>query len=121
MKKFYLSKQWKATRRAKLNKDPLCEYCLEVGKVKQASCVDHYQAISRGGHKTAPDNLRSSCQSCHSKKTLGVDRNQGKDIFKRGCDAKGNPRDGWTGEKSLGADNEYRGADQGKAIREIGD
>ena len=93
--KFYLSLAWKQARGKKLREQPECEYCLAVKKHRPASCVDHYIPLSKGGEALAMSNLKSSCHSCHSKKTQGTDINGGIDVLKRGCDSNGIPRNGW--------------------------
>lgn len=93
--KFYLSKPWRKIRRVKLKENPLCEYCLAVGKYTPATCVDHYTPIKKGGAKLDKGNLKSSCNKCHSSKTQGSDINGGLDVLRRGCDENGIPRLGW--------------------------
>ena len=64
----YSTAHWQRLRRAKLAQDPLCQYC-PPGEVTLASQVDHCKAIKDGGDPWAWDNLASTCQPCHSKKT----------------------------------------------------
>ncbi|MEO8466257.1 MAG: HNH endonuclease signature motif containing protein [Gammaproteobacteria bacterium] len=68
-KRFYDSALWQRTRDAKLKRDPLCQYCALTGVVSQATVVDHYVPLIRGGHPTADDNLVSADESCHNRKT----------------------------------------------------
>src|SRR5512139_2048447 len=89
---FYNTAIWKRLRKRKLNANPLCEYC-PPGMVTEATEVDHIKAIENGGHRTAWENLKSSCHECHSRKTLYVER-LGKDrVPVKGCDALGRPLD----------------------------
>ncbi|HOI96244.1 MAG TPA: HNH endonuclease signature motif containing protein [Syntrophobacter fumaroxidans] len=87
----YNTEAWKRLRRAKLARDPLCEYC-PPGRLTTATQVDHKQAIRNGGDPWAWDNLASCCQSCHSSKT-GADK-RGARWVRKGCDERGRPLDG---------------------------
>jgi 5-methylcytosine-specific restriction endonuclease McrA len=69
-KRFYDSSLWQKTRDAKLNRDPLCQYCSYRGQVTEARDVDHYTPLAEGGHATADENLVSACVSCHAHKTM---------------------------------------------------
>lgn len=69
-KRFYDSKQWQDTRKAKLRRDPFCQCCAVDGIVTEAKHVDHWQSLSQGGHRTADENLVSVCVPCHSRKTM---------------------------------------------------
>ena len=82
----YKSARWQRLRRLKLTQQPLCEYCLPLGKKRPATEVDHWIAISDGGAPFDLSNLRSACQKCHALKT----RNQERVI---GCDLDGMPLD----------------------------
>lgn len=67
---FYQSKQWRDVREMKLNRDPLCEDCMDRGVVTPGVDVDHVKP-----RKQFPDlafdldNLRTLCKRCHGKKT----------------------------------------------------
>ena len=63
-------RKWRKLRAAKLSIDPLCQYCGH----EIADQVDHIIPVSKGGDMWEPSNLKSSCQSCHSHKTMVVDR-----------------------------------------------
>jgi 5-methylcytosine-specific restriction protein A len=66
----YNTTRWQRLRAAKLATDPLCEDCLQTGKVVAANTVDHRLAISQGGEPFPPlDELSSKCPPCHSRKT----------------------------------------------------
>ena len=58
--------RWRKIRGAYLQKNPLCEDCLLTGKLTPADEVHHRIPIAEGGSH-AEDNLRSLCQSCHTK------------------------------------------------------
>ena len=69
-KSFYDSKQWQAIRNRQLNRKPLCEICLSVGRVARAVAVDHI--IPWKGDRslaTDPTNLQSLCIICHNAKS----------------------------------------------------
>lgn len=114
----YNTAQWKKLRLIKLQADPLCESCVDAGRMAIANTVDHVTPISAGGHPfPSLDQLTSMCPSCHSAKTArgveaGAVRTTRKVQPRRGCDAQGNPLDAahpWSG-KSLKADaNETAG------------
>ena len=71
--RIYNSKEWKIVRDAQLNRQPLCERCLDKGLIVSARCVHHIIPI-----ETATDwsymcelayrqsNLMSLCYQCHS-------------------------------------------------------
>ena len=62
--KFYASKLWRYTRKAKLLNDPLCEQCKKDGMLNQATCVHH---IDGDIYNLDEANLASLCWSCHTK------------------------------------------------------
>lgn len=64
------SARWKRLRRRQLAANPLCEICLEKGRVTSASHVDH---INGDAFNNSHDNLQSLCPSCHSRKTAAED------------------------------------------------
>lgn len=92
----YNTATWKRLRKAKLAANPLCEYCRD-GKVTTANQVDHKVPIKAGGEPFGWDNLASSCQSCHSRKTALMDGGYGRErsdrMVIRGCDKDGQPLD----------------------------
>ena len=93
MSRPYDKQRWRRLRRKKLAINPICEYC-PVGKITQATQVDHIIPISKGGDAWSLENMASACQECHSKKTYHVDV-MGKDhIPVKGVDpATGRPID----------------------------
>lgn len=57
---------WKRIRDRYAAKHPLCERCLEEGRLTPVEEVHHIVPISKGGdHRET--NLMSLCQSCHTK------------------------------------------------------
>ena len=91
----YTTQRWQRLRRQKLQERPLCEYCLNEGRLTVAVAIDHIIPIARGGDAYPPlDHLMSCCASHHNQKTraeqLGKEHTP-KGI--RGCDVFGNPLD----------------------------
>lgn len=67
--KLYDSAEWRKLREIHIRRNPLCESCLENGRITPAVIVDHKVEIKDGGGRLDPDNLQSLCRSCHNKKT----------------------------------------------------
>lgn len=69
---FYGTPQWKATSRAVLNRDPVCQWCLAVGVVRESQCADHIvsrnRCASKGINPYDQTNIVGSCRSCNSKR-----------------------------------------------------
>lgn len=59
-------RRWRTIRNLYLSKHPLCEECLKLDRLVPADEVHHILPVDRGGTH-AEDNLRSLCQSCHTK------------------------------------------------------
>jgi len=71
--KWYYSEFWRKLRILKLTENPLCEYC---DTITPANTVDHMIDWKTGKTEEEKwrlfsdyDNLRSSCTSCHNRKT----------------------------------------------------
>jgi 5-methylcytosine-specific restriction protein A len=61
---------WRLLRLGKLRADPLCWWCLLVGKLTAATTVDHIIPISeRPDLRLIWGNLRSGCTPCHDAHT----------------------------------------------------
>ncbi|WP_109994960.1 HNH endonuclease [Salinisphaera sp. LB1] len=88
--KLYKSSRWQKLRARHLNKQPLCEYCLELEIVTSANTVDHIKP-HRGDRKLFfdPNNLQSLCK-LHHDSTKQREEYLGKRI---GCDVNGMPFD----------------------------
>ena len=56
---------WQRTREAWLSAEPLCQRCLELGRVTGARYVHHIRPLERGGPLHDWDNLSSVCAPCH--------------------------------------------------------
>lgn len=72
--RIYNSKEWRALRTAKLERDPLCEECKRRDKWVSATCVHHIIPIETA-HTFEDmkrlafcglDGLQSLCYQCHS-------------------------------------------------------
>ena len=61
------TKTWEQVRMIKLRQDPLCEPCLEAGRVTPAKMVHHIIPISQGGAVLDMGNLMSVCRECHDR------------------------------------------------------
>lgn len=76
MQKFYNSSRWKKVRKIKLSKDPLCERCLEMDRIRPAEVVHHIkEAKDYPALRVDLNNLMSVCTACHNK--IHSDRNKG--------------------------------------------
>lgn len=69
---FYHTSQWRNLRRHKLLLDPLCEVCMEQGRMTKAQVVDHQielrDPIGGWENRLNLDNLKSMCHACHNAK-----------------------------------------------------
>lgn len=68
----YRTEAWARTRKAILQRDPLCKIagCAKrYGTALPSNEVDHIIPIRQGGAELDPDNLQGLCHSCHSAKT----------------------------------------------------
>ena len=59
---------WKRIRDSYISEHPLCEKCLERGKLTPAEEVHHILPLSRGGTHVR-SNLMALCHICHSEIT----------------------------------------------------
>ena len=72
----YTTQRWQRFRRHKLRERPLCEYCLNDGKIEPAIAVDHIIPIKRGGDAYPPLDhlmslLRIASQPKNARRTAG--------------------------------------------------
>jgi 5-methylcytosine-specific restriction protein A len=81
---------WQHTRRAQLDRNPLCEKCQQQGLLTPANVVNHRKP-HRGDMRLFldPDNLESTCKPHHD----GAIQSFEKTGIERGCDANGIPID----------------------------
>jgi 5-methylcytosine-specific restriction protein A len=72
----YVSKDWRARRKAILVRDAYrCRVCSRVA-YGQAAHVDHIVPLEEGGTDEAA-NLQVLCESCHGRKTRAEQRRRG--------------------------------------------
>lgn len=62
---------WRKIRDRYIAAHPLCERCLEEGRLTPVEEVHHILPVSQGGTHD-PGNLMSLCQSCHTKIHLEI-------------------------------------------------
>jgi len=94
---FYLSKEWRAARRAALKRDGYrCVVCQTSVAGKGQARVDHIIPRRRGGDPLAQSNLRTLCithdAQAHRERATGATERVERFIVK-GVDADGRPRD----------------------------
>ncbi len=82
-KKFYGTKVWRDLREQKLFEQPLCERCLNQGKVVSADCVHHRCRFGQMPTEELQwkvfldyDNLVSLCDKCHKDIHNGLTANE---------------------------------------------
>lgn len=76
-RRLYKTSQWRAIRRYQLSMQPLCEWCLELDEVTEATEVHH----ADGGHKGNIDRFftgpfLSTCKPCHASRGQREDLGQ---------------------------------------------
>ena len=64
---WYRDRRWFKRRRFQLNKQPLCEMCLQVGNVTMATTADHIEPHRGDSYLFWFGQLQSLCQTCHSR------------------------------------------------------
>jgi len=89
-KKLYSTKRWQSLRSYRLNKEPLCRYCLERGKLNPAEVIDHIRP-HKGNEELfySYENTQSLCKRCHDSAKQS-EENKG---LRPGCDESGIPMD----------------------------
>ena len=96
----YSTRRWLRLRRLKMQQNPLCELCFQVGEIVPAIVVDHRKPISKEGRKERRiseafphlDQLASLCVNHHNRKTRG--EQLGRELTPKvvhGCDVHGRP------------------------------
>jgi 5-methylcytosine-specific restriction enzyme A len=63
---WYGTQRWKRMRRAQLQREPLCAFCMKQGKLTAASVADHVEPHRGNEQMFWHGELRSLCQFCHS-------------------------------------------------------
>lgn len=65
--RFYASSAWREVRAIKLSIQPMCEVCLEAGRLTEAKLVHHIVEVRDDySRRLDIDNLQSICQACHN-------------------------------------------------------
>jgi len=72
--RFYQRSTWKKIRAAQLRIEPLCRTCRGLGRLVEATVVDHVIPISIGGEPLELSNLQSLCKPHHDAKTRSEGR-----------------------------------------------
>lgn len=87
----YGTARWKFIRSRQLQREPLCTFCLALGRKEPATVCDHV-IPHRGSEKLFFDeeNFQSLCSGCHSSVKQSFEKSGG---TLRGNDAKGLPLD----------------------------
>jgi 5-methylcytosine-specific restriction protein A len=68
----YNSTPWKKVRAMKKRANPLCQDCLDEGKITPTQEIDHVIPLTvRPDLALVMENLRSLCVECHRAKTRG--------------------------------------------------
>ena len=88
----YSTQKWQRLRKYKLQVNPLCEACLQMGYIEPATTVDHRTPINAGGDPYPEiDKLASLCEPHHNAKTRA--EQLGEDYMRKDCDIFGRPND----------------------------
>lgn len=82
----YNTKLWRSRRADQLQREPLCRFCRQMGRLTPATVADHI-IPHRGDLALFWGELQSLCAPCHS----GPKQAMEKSGRIRGCDVNGNP------------------------------
>lgn len=100
------SPEWGKLRRLKLSAEPLCENCLEQGKIVAATEVHHVKPVEDGltfadKRALAYDyhNLRSLCHDCHVEAHVHLGRGGKQHAKRRASEHLKRFKDKFLGEK----------------------
>ena len=85
----YNNKQWRKVRAAQLASEPLCRFCLQMGRTTAATVCDHIEPHNGDLDKFWHGPFQSLCKTCHD----GTKQAQDKGAGLRGCDTHGVPLD----------------------------
>ena len=81
---------WQQFRLGKLRRNPLCAWCLEMGKTVAATDVHHIKPLrDRPDLKLSDANTVALCKGCHD----GPAQHEEKTGHRRGCGVDGMPLD----------------------------
>jgi 5-methylcytosine-specific restriction endonuclease McrA len=68
---FYWSRAWRRLRELRLRAEPLCRFCMDEGRLTDATEVDHIVMVrERPDLRLDYDNTRSLCKTHHSRLTM---------------------------------------------------
>lgn len=70
----YNTARWKALRKQQLQSQPLCERCLERGKVRAATVAHHKEPHKGDEQLFFAGALASSCKPCHDSTEQQIER-----------------------------------------------
>ena len=73
--KFYSTAAWKKMREAHLIKEPVCQFCLAVGRVNGTDLIIDHVTPHRGNRKLFfnRENIQTLCRSCHDSRKRMLD------------------------------------------------
>lgn len=75
IRKIRNSRRWRDQVRPRQLRDfPYCVCCDALGRLREATQVDHIVPLSEGGEPYEPSNLQSLCIHCHARKTAEENR-----------------------------------------------
>ncbi|WP_093828052.1 HNH endonuclease [Spirosoma endophyticum] len=66
---FYRNAPWRHLHKRQLEKQPLCEHCLQKKILTVATVGNHIKPIRFGGEPLDENNVMSLCKSCHARKS----------------------------------------------------
>jgi len=82
--------RWSKRSKAFLKRNPLCVYCLQIGKITPATITDHIQPhLGNIELFNDPNNLQALCKACHD----SVKAKEEARGYAVGCGADGLPVD----------------------------
>lgn len=69
---FYKTEEWRATRKAVIDRDAICQWCLNLARITPATDADHVVPVARceseGISPYDQSNIVGSCRSCNSRR-----------------------------------------------------
>jgi|TARA_R100000951_G_scaffold23002_2_gene19061 hypothetical protein len=69
--RLYKTGEWEATRRAVLERDPICQWCMHCGLITEATDADHIipsRYLKTHSEFFDQENIVGSCRSCNSRR-----------------------------------------------------
>ena len=63
---WYADRKWRAKRKVQLDREPLCRFCLALGKVEAATICDHVVPHRGDRESFWKGEVQSLCAQCHS-------------------------------------------------------